>query len=267
MPGAAIVGHVVTRRAFVRGATAGVASLVVVGCGGDDKPASGGKDPLTDVRSAAVKDLSTSFHVTLGAPRIEASGDVDPIGQAMTLDIAGTEDDGSTVRQKVRVVDSDAYLTLGRIRVRGVDPTKYIQLVAPSTAFTSASMIHFQDPFDPAGLKGLVFAFTGARRAAGGFTGTLDLTKGLPWIPRWLLPAEPEQVKDAGDAVRGIPFEAAVDGNGYLTSITVRMPAYGSAPAYSTRSTFSGFDEHLTVERPESAEITEVSEELRQILD
>jgi hypothetical protein len=243
-----------------------VAALILAGCGGDQKPAAVGTDPLTEFRAAAVKTMSTSFHVTLSAPRLEASGDVDPIGQALALDIAAQQDDGSAVRQKVRVVGSDAYLTLGDIHVRDIDPTKYIQLVAPSPAFTSASMVHFADPFDPAGLKGLAFAFSGVRRTAGGsFAGTLDLSKALPGVSRGLLPAEPEQLRGAGGAIKGIPFEAAV--NGYLTSMTVRIPAYGSAPAYTSRSTFTSFDEHVKVERPQAAEITEVTEELRQILD
>jgi hypothetical protein len=244
-----------------------VAAVVVAGCGGDEKPAEGGRDPLTDLRAGAVKTLSTSFRVTLSVPRVEASGDVDPVGQALTLDITAQEDDGSAIRQKVRVVGPDAYLTLGKTYVRDIDPTKYIQFTAPTPDFASASLVHLADPFDPAGLKGLAFAFTSARRTAdGSFTGVLDLTKAMPGTSRGLLPAEPEQLRGAGDVIKNIPFEAAVDDDGYLTSMTVRMPAYGSVPAYPSRSTFTNFDAPVKVERPQAAEITEVTEELRQFL-
>jgi hypothetical protein len=258
---------VVSRRAFVLGATAGGAALVLAGCGGDEKPAEAAADPLKQVQTAAVKTVSTSFHVTLSAPRVEVSGDVDPVGQALTLDITVQEGDGSPVRQKVRVVGAQGYVALGKTYVPDIDPTKYIQFTAPSPAFTSASLVHLADPFDPAGLKGLVFGFTGARRTAGGsFTGTLDLTKALYGTSRGLLPADPEQLRGAGDVVTDIPFEAAVDDDGYLTSMTVRMPAYGSVPAYPSTSTFTKFDEHVKVEPPQAAEITEITEELRQIL-
>jgi len=258
---------VVRRRTFGRGAVAGVVALVVAGCGGDEKPAEVGTDPLTQVRAAAVKTLSTSFRVTMSVPRVEVSGDVDPVGQAMTLDIDVQDDDGSTIRQKVRVIRADAYLTLGKTYVRGIDPAKYIQFTAPSTSFASASVLDLADPFDPAGLKGLAFAFTDARRAgAGSFAGTLDLTKAMPGTSRGLLPAEPEQLRGAGDVIKDIPFEAAVDDNGYLTSITVRMPAYGSVPAYPSTSTFANFDEHVKVQRPQAAEITDMTEELREFL-
>jgi len=244
-----------------------VAALVVAGCGGGEKPAEGSADPLTELRAAAVKTLSTSFRVTLSVPQVEASGDVDPVGQAMTLDIVAQEGDGSAIRQKVRVVGADAYLTLGKTYVRDIDPTKYIQFTAPTPAFASASVVNLADPFDPAGLKGLAFAFTDARRTGdGGFAGTLDLTKAMPGTSRGLLPAEPEQLQGAGDVIKDIPFEAAADGEGFLTSITVRMPAYGTVPAYPSTSTFSNFDEPVKVKRPQAAEITEVTEELRQIL-
>ena len=41
---------------------------------------------------------------------------------------------------------------------------------------------------------------------------------------------------------------------------------YGTVPAYPSTSTFSNFDEPVKVKRPQAAEITEVTEELRQIL-
>jgi hypothetical protein len=246
-------------------AAAGVA--VVAGCGGEEKPAEPGTDPLNEVRAAAVKNLSTSFRVTLSVPRVDVSGDVDPVAQQLTLDVTAEETDGSAIEQKIRVVGADAYLMLGKTYVPDVDPTKYIQFTAPSPAFTSASLVHLADPFDPAGLKGLAFGFTTARRTAGGrFAGTLDLTKAaFPGTSRGLLPAEPEQLRGAGDVIKDIPFEAAVDG-GYLTSMTIRMPAYGTVPAYPSESTFTRFDEPVKVKRPQAAEITDITEELRQIL-
>ena len=255
---------VVSRRTFV--IAAGVA--VVAGCGGgEEKPAEPGTDPLNQVRAAAVKNLSTSSRVTLSVPRVDVAGDVDPAAQRLTLDVTAQEDDGSTIRQKIRVVGADAYLTLGKTYVPDIDPTKYIQFTAPSTAFSSASIVHLGDPFDPAGLKGLAFAFSTARRTADGrFSGTLDLTKAaLPGTSRGLLPAEPEQLRGAGDAIKEIPYEAAID-NGYLTSLTIRMPAYGTVPAYPSVSTFTGFDDPVKVTPPQAAEITDITEELRQIL-
>jgi hypothetical protein len=244
-----------------------VAVLLAAGCGGDEKPAAVVGDPLKELQAASVKSVSSSFHVTLSAPRVEAVGDVDPIGQQLTLDVT-TRDDagGAPVEQKIRVVGADAYLTLGKTRVRGIDPSKYIQFTAPSPAFTRASEVHLEDPYDPVGLKGLAFGYTTARRVSGGgLVGTLDLTKALYGTSRGLLPSDPAQLKRAGSAVKKIPYDAVV-ANGYLTSLTVKMPAYGSSPAYEARNTFSKFDDPVKVERPESSEITDVTEELRQIL-
>jgi hypothetical protein len=255
---------VVSRRTLVRGTAAGLAVLVAAACGGEEKPAERGGDPLTDLRNAVVKNLTTSFHVTLSVPRAEAVGDVDPVALATTLDVDAEDDDGAPITQHVRVVGPDAYLTLGKTYVAGVDPDKYIQFTAPSRAFTTATLVHVEDPFDPAGLKGLAFTFTDARRTAGGFAGTLDATKAL--VSGAHLPIRPPELKAAGDVVKRVPYEATVDDRGYLTSLTVRMPAYGQVPAYPTRSTFSKFDEKLKVIPPQSSEITDVTEELRQVL-
>jgi hypothetical protein len=250
---------------LVRGVLAGVAGVGLAACGRDDAPPDRAADPLADLRAAAVKTLSTSFRLTMSAPRVRVAGDVDPVGQKMTLDVDVREADGTTVRQRIRLVGADAYLMLGRAPVADVDPTKYIQFTAPSTAFTNASALDLADPYDPAGIKTVGFAFTAARRTAdGAFAGRLDLTKALPTTSRGLLPADPV-ARRAGDVVTDIPYEATVAG-GFLTSVTVRVPAIGPEPAYATTSRYADFDDPVDVTRPESSEITEASEALRELL-
>jgi hypothetical protein len=257
---------VVSRKAFGRGALAGAVALALAACGGDDDAgddASAAEDPLTALREASVKTMSTSFRVRLTLGQVQASGEVDPLGQSLTLVVSRRDANGSLTTQSVRVVGANAYQTLGAIHVRGISPSQYIQFTAPSNAFTTASMIHQVDPFDPAALKGVAFAFVQSRRAGDRFQGTIDLTKAMS--SGGLLPENPLQAKSAPEAVRRVPFEASV-ADGYLTRLALSMPAIGAAPAFTGVGSFSDFNVKVKVELPESAQIADVTEDLRQIL-
>jgi hypothetical protein len=256
----------VWKRALVSLMASGMLALTV-GCdvaGEPEKRTIAGADPLTEVRAAAVKTASMPAHVTMSVPRVEVSGDADPSGRALALTIS-TELDGETSKQEVRVVGDDAYFTLGKTYLPGIDPTKYIQFAA--SAFASVSVVHLADPFDPAGVKGLAPAIVDAQRTANGaYAGKLDLTRAPAGTSRGLLPATAEQLQNAGDAIKDIPYEAALDGQGRLTSMIVKMPAYGSVPAYTSTVTFSAFEKPVHVARPSAAETTDVSDGIRRLL-
>jgi hypothetical protein len=257
---------VVSRKAFGCGAFAGTVALALAGCGSDGDPAQDdaptATDPLVALREASVKTMSTSFRIRLDLGQVRATGQVDPLGQSLTLDVSGRDAAGSPATQSVRVAGANAYQTLGAIHVRGIAPSQYIQFVAPSNAFTAASMIHQVDPFDPAALKGVAFAFVQARRDGDRFQGTIDLTKAAS--SGGLLPQNP-QPKGAPEAVRRVGFDASVT-DGYLTRLALRMPAIGGTPAFTGVSSFSDFNVHVSVQLPESAQIAEDNEDLREIL-
>jgi hypothetical protein len=256
----------VRRRVLVSLVASGILALAV-GCdsaGVPEKRTTAGADALAEVRAAAVKTASVPAHVTMSVPRVEVSGDVDPSGKTLALTIS-TVLDGETSKQQVRVVGDEAYLMLGKTYMPGIDPTKYIQFAA--SAFASASVVHLADPFDPAGIKGLAPAIIDARRAVNGaYAGKLDLGRAPAGTSRGLLPATAEQLQNAGDTIKDIPYEAAVDSQGYLTSMIVQMPAYGSVPAYTSTVRFSAFAKPVHVARPSAAETTDVPDGTRQLL-
>ncbi|WP_250030373.1 hypothetical protein [Paractinoplanes maris] len=238
-----------------------VAAVAVAGCdpGGDAKsepPAAA--DPLAQVRAAAVKTAGAPSHVTLGASGVKVIGDVDPAGRALALTTT-TSVDGETTKALVRVVGDDAWMTLGKTYLPNLDPTKYIRF--PVSEFASASLVHLGDPFDPAGLKGLSAAMTAATRTAEGtYTGKLDLTEAPAGESRGLLPATAEQLEGTGGVIQSVPYEASVDGQGYLTSLTVTLPTYAST------AEFSGFGQAVKVAQPAAAEVAEVPDSMRRLL-
>jgi hypothetical protein len=257
---------VILRRTLFQVAALTGALVLVAGCTGGDDGAPTGGGALAEVRAAAEKTAGTSHRVTLSAGEVDATGVVDPGGRALSLDITSVSViSDEPVTRRIRVVGDDAYLTLGETAL-DLDPDKYIRFETADLAGASSSL-DLADPFDPAGLQGLAAAFTSAERADGGrFTGVLDLTKAPDDTSRGFLPADQDQLAGGGDVVTRIPFEAAADGEGYLTSLTVRVPSFDTIQAYDSETTFAGFGEPVDVKQPKARDIADVPDEFREML-
>ncbi len=237
-----------------------VGLLVLAGCdsGGDAAPAPAAGDALGQVRAAAAKTAGVPAHVTLSTPNVEVAGDTDPAGKALALTVT-TSAAGETTESRVRVVADEAWMTLGKTALPNLDPTKFIRF--PASEFARASVVHLGDPFDPAGLKGLSAAMTAATRTdADAYTGKLDLAEAPAGVSRGLLPATAEQLQGNGGVSQSVPYEASVDAQGYLTSLTVTLPTYAST------AVFSDFGKPVTIAKPGAAEVADVPEGVRRLL-
>jgi hypothetical protein len=233
---------------------------LAAGCdsGGDVSPEPPAGDVLAQVRAAAAKTAGAPAHVTLTAPNVEVVGDTDSAGKALTLAVT-TRADGETTESKVRVVGEDAWMTIAKSALPNLDPKKFIRF--PASQFAKASLVHLGDPFDPAGLKGLSAAMTDATRTGeGAYTGKLNLTEAPAGVSRGLLPATTEQLQGNGGGSQSVPYEASVDAQGYLTSLTVMLSTYAST------AKFSDFGKPVKIGRPSAAEVTEVPEGVRRLL-
>jgi hypothetical protein len=233
---------------------------LAAGCdpGGDAAPVPPVGDPLAQVRAAAAKTAGVPARVTLSAPDVEVTGHTDPVGKALTL-TATTSADGETTESKVRVVADDAWMTLGKTYLPNLDPAKFIRF--PASEFAQASLVHLGDPFDPAGLKGFSAAMTAATRTGeGAYSGKLDLAEAPAGVSRGLLPATAEQLRNNGGGSQSVPYEASVDPQGYLTSLTVTLPTYASTAA------FADLGKPVKITKPGAAEVTEVPDGVRRLL-
>ena len=215
-------------------------------------------EALTQVRAAAAKTAGVPAHVTLSSPGVEVAGDTDPPGRALDL-TATTSLDGKTVESRMRVLADDAWMTLGQTALPKLDPTKFIRF--PASEFATASLVHLGDPFDPAGLKGFSATMTTATRTGeGAYAGRLDLTEAPAGVSRGLLPATAEQLQTNGGESQSVPYEAAVDAQGYLTSLTITLPTYAST------AEFSAFGRPVKIGRPAADEVTDVPDGVRRLL-
>src|SRR5689334_18076936 len=106
---------------------AGVAAAgMLAGCGPAAEETGTGGDALAEVRAAAATTGASSSHVALSVPNVEVDGDTDPAAKVLALAItAGAGDD--RIGQKIRVIGDDAYYSLGKTAMPGIDPAKYIR--------------------------------------------------------------------------------------------------------------------------------------------
>ena len=173
------------------------------------------------------------------------TGSSDPAKKAnsgkMTITAAG-----QNINADVIVLGTDVYLKLG-LPLPGVDPKKWMYFDGSKT---SLSKLGLGNPDDPANVKGFSDAIvTAERTAAGSYKGTIDLTK------RNLPEASQSLIQQMGDAAKAVPFEATVNTDGYLTSVSMTMPAAGQVPATTSKSTFSDFGKPVTIAKPADAEV------------
>jgi hypothetical protein len=153
---------------------------------------------------------------------------------------------GQNINAEVTVLGTDVYLKLG-LPLPGVDPNKWLYLDGSKT---SLGKLGLGSPDDPANVKGLSDAFVTVERVGtGSYKGTIDMTK------RKMPDSGAALIRQMGDAAKAVPFEATVNTDGYLTSVSFTMPAAGQVPATTAKSTFSDFGKPVTVTKPADADV------------
>ncbi|MFI5908615.1 hypothetical protein [Dactylosporangium sp. NPDC051541] len=195
-------------------------------------------------KNAGVSITYTATTDTAGAGGSKLTGKADPAQKAtsgtMTLTAAG-----QTINAEVIVVNTDVYLKMA-LPLPGVDPKKWMYIDGTKTTL---SKLGLGSPDDPTGIKGFADTLaTVEKTGPGAYKGTIDATKRN-------LPAFSTQVlQSMGDAAKAVPFEATVGADGYLTGLTIKMPAAGQVPATTTTQTFSDFGKPVTITKPAQSE-------------
>ncbi|WP_432827972.1 hypothetical protein [Dactylosporangium sp. CA-092794] len=240
------------------------ALTVTAACGdkkdnGGTAPAAGGSasaaaSPQADARTELINAFNKLNTVTLAytantetgtVATTKLNGSSDPVKKAasgsMTISAQGTQ-----ITADLVVVGTDVYLKLS-VPLPGIDPKKWLYI---DGAKTSLSKLGLGSPDDPANVKGLADAIaTVERDGPGGYKGTFDMTK------RNLPEASTAMLQQMGDAAKSVPFEATVGADGYLTALTVKMPAAGQVPATTSTTTFSDFGKPVSISKPADADV------------
>ncbi|GAA3302266.1 hypothetical protein Dvina_24950 [Dactylosporangium vinaceum] len=193
---------------------------------------------------AAVSMTYTASTDTAGAGGTKITGAADPNAKATSATMVITAA-GQTINAQMLVVNTDMYLKMD-LPLPGVDAKKWMYIDGSKT---SLSKLGLGSPDDPANIKNFTDAVvTAEKTGATSFKGTFDATKrNIPAVGAQL-------IQSMGDAAKAIPFEATVGADGYLTGLTVKMPAAGQIPATTSTQTFSDFGKPVTIKKPAAGE-------------
>lgn len=256
--------------AMMLAAGAMLASTALLGgCGALDEPAAAPPAPKTPKEKLldAVPDGSQgTFSFTLKDTETTGKGVVDPAGKRMRLTTEYKDKElGFTITMGYLIIDEESWVKITFANTKGVTglpklPKKWLHL--DRTKVKDQEDFGFGDP-DPAGAVSLFQSIVDVSEpAAGQFTGTVDLNGATK--------AEilDQQGLDAlGEKAKAVPFRAAVDGQGRLTSIELDVPAYGEVEAFTHQATYSDYGVAPKVDEPPAGQTQEAPAEAYELLN
>ena len=261
-------------------ALSGLLGLSLTGCAGQDKAGTPAAKAPADPKAAlagsvaAVKDGNYAFAVK--APNVQGSGVIHLPSKSATVTYESTAADGEGTFE-IRYVEPDRWT---KATVAGMAPElsgadlndpqmkdlkqlaemfsgKYWLHQDTSTtknAATKGIAVDFADP-DVTGISDFIGAVSAAQGDAHTITGTIDGTK---ITDDGFLSAD--DIKAAGAAASAMPFSAALDDQGRLSTLEMDVPKMGETPAGKWTVQISGYGEQKPQEKP-TGDIKEMTPE------
>jgi hypothetical protein len=238
------------------------ALALVGGCGSVASPTSEAPADPKEQLLAGIKALnSATFRIagssTLNSVSSTSEGVADPGRRAMRLTQAASAAAGKATKTDVVVLGTDVYLRFDVPALPGVPAGRWAHI--DGRRLTSLRAVGVGGPDDLSGKLALVDALTSIERTGPDeLRGTVDLSKGGSVLPG--------AAGALGDGLKNAQWQARFGPQGRLTFVSVTVPASGAVPAITTDTTYSGFGEPVTVERPSAREIVEAPENVYTFL-
>ncbi|WP_432832660.1 hypothetical protein [Dactylosporangium sp. CA-092794] len=211
--------------------------------------------------AAAAKSGSGSYHFAVSDPAIDGGveGAADPATQTMTGKMTLRLDADTTMTIESLTVAGTFYLKITGLPLP-VDLSKYWFRADPARLGSEFTTL---DAKDPAGLNALVKGATAVQNVDGTlFTGTLDITQDTSGMLY-----DADMVKELGDKAKAVPFAASIDQQGYLNSIKLSLPAYGTEPASETTITLSDFGRPVPATAPTGDQVRDLPDSAYKALN
>ncbi|MEQ4301194.1 hypothetical protein ABNF97_07360 [Plantactinospora sp. B6F1] len=116
---------------------------------------------------------------------------------------------------------------------------------------------------DPAGSEALTRAIVDVQKTGEGtYTGTIDLTRATDAGM-----VDEDAVKLLGDEATKLPFDAKLDAEGRLTSLTIQLPAVAGGKAQELTVGYSDYGAASPAKAPPAAEVVEASPETYELFN
>jgi hypothetical protein len=208
-------------------------------------------DAKPKLAAAAAKSSGTSFKFRSEDPDAGGTieGAVDPAAAASTAKMSVDLDGTNQLTFESITTGGTFYVKItGLPAAGGTDLSKYWMKADPAKITGDLGVLSAKDPIDVA----KIVANAAAVQSVDGtlYTGTLDLTQESRG---GMFDAPPAQ--ELGDKAKAVPFAASVNTDGYLTSVKVSVPAYGTEPASDTTITLTDFGRPVTATAPTGAQV------------
>ncbi|MEN3612620.1 hypothetical protein [Plantactinospora sp. ZYX-F-223] len=240
---------------------------------GTEPSASGSDSPAipTDAKEAL---LASTKEITKGNFRFSMTGsDLDgqgvvhlPSKSAQMTMKAGS--DGFSMDMEIVYIEPESWVKLTITGAEGVpgleklNSGKYQHLDQSKITGTRGLGFDFKD-VDPAGSEALTKAVVDVQKTGeGAYTGTIDLTKATDAGM-----VDEDAVKLLGAEATKLPFEAKLDAQGRLTSLTIQLPAVGGGKAQQLTVSYSDYGAASPAKAPPAAEVVEASPETYELFN
>jgi hypothetical protein len=246
------------RRMLAGMGVAVVSVALVAGCGGDKPKKQAAPAAASDPRQVLIE---AAGRVAQGRFQVIAEEEPTTSRTAVLVDpasakaVAGAivQVGGGTGSASFRQIGDRLWAQLDLSSLGMAHPKDWMR-VDPAKVSDRKEMRIF-DPEDPTGALAVIRRAQTVEGKDGKFTGTADLSELTQDHLYRRLVVDGDAM---GDLVKKAPFEAVVDGNGRLTSITVTGPGADGGEPYRTRMKYGQFGAQFTVsEPPDTIEATE----------
>ncbi|MBF9134357.1 hypothetical protein I0C86_36320 [Plantactinospora sp. S1510] len=184
----------------------------------------------------------------------DVSGSVDPAAKALDLKTSIKDPEhGFSTHITFRVIGDEAWTKISFTETKGLTglpklPKKWLKL--DPSKFTDADGMPKYDGADQGNAGPLIEAATTVNDdGAGKYSGTIDLTSGEA-----AKVLEADQMTALGDAAKQVPFTAVVGADKNLASLTLAVPAAGSAKAFSYIVKYQDYGSAPKVTAPTAAQ-------------
>lgn len=244
------------------------------GCGTSDKPAA---EKPTKVSVATPREalLQAVPDEKVAAYKFDIKGGVTPMSgvldaprKSVELKIVQREPDvGLTLTMIALVVEEQGWIKLDfkPANLPGLPkvPKKWLLLDPSRLKDQQSSPLQYGEETDPGYTALLVQSASDLKETAKGrYAGTVDLTQATEAEI-----VDEKTLKALGAKAKAVPFTAAVDGAGRLTSAVVKVPAAGKTKASTYQVTYSGFGATATPAVPAAGEQTKATAPVYELLN
>jgi len=241
-------------------------ALLVTGCADAIDAAAPPPTPAEKLRDAVPDGSEGSFRYTMKQLEGDAKGEVNPKDKRMTYTAVFKDKDlGFSMTMAIVVIDQQAWTKVTFSNTKDITglpklPPKWLEL--DTSKVDDPEDVRYTHP-DPTGAVVLLDHIVDATETSqGAFKGTVDLTKAAD-----VDVVDAEALAALGEKAKAVPFEAAVDASGRLTSLTVEVPAAGQTEAFSWVATFSDYGTAPEVKQPPAAQTTPAPPETYDLLN